>query len=701
MGDRNLISVITVNYNGKKFLPAFFQSLLASVVDGLEIEILLVDNNSSDDSVEWVRENCPGTRLIQNSVNNYCTALNLGMGEAKGQYVAVVNNDAEVHPDWLQALWEVFQSDEKIGAVQSKILLSDRRTINSVGGEEVESLYFTDMGFGKKDVGQYDKAKEIEYCCGGSVMFRKQCVEAVGLFDEDFIMFFEDVDFSIRVRKAGWKIYYTPRSILYHKHHGTSSEELCEYLCNRNRFLLIAKHFPERLPESIITSHFYQRGERDLLYRALLQGAKKLASCHGATRTGDVLRSLRPKIVAVFGDVGAHSFFSQLELMLGLRRLKVGVYDHAFHFAGGGQRYVASMAEHLQDKYEVTYIANKDVTLERYREWFNIDLSRCSLKIIKIPFFERLDLPSFIDEGIVTHERKNPFDVISEESLQYDVFVNANMLGKVQPLSPISVFVCHFPDQKKERFFAVDRYDYLVSNSQYTKGWIKKKWGLDATHLIYPPVDMGDAESDPNKKEPIILSVSRFESGGSKKQMEMARAFIELAADHPAIRETWRLVLAGGNPVTNPYFEKVAEIAERADCNIELRTNLSYNEIKALYRSASIFWHACGLDEINPRFVEHFGMTTVEAMQNYCVPIVIRGGGQLEIVQDGIGGFTFSSIGELQSHTLHMINDRALRVDMAQNAYRRSREFSREMFNAKVTALFSEIECALIGVDTL
>ncbi len=148
------------------------------------------------------------------------------------------------------------------------------------------------------------------------------------------------------------------------------------------------------------------------------------------------------------GKQGAHNFFSQVELVLGLRKPRVAIYDHAFHFAGGGQRYVAFIAQHLQDRYEVTYIANKDVTLEQYKEWFNIDLSRCGLKIIKIPFFERFDWP-FIDEGIVIDEKENPFDVISEESLDYDIFVNANMLGKVQPLSPVSVFVCHFPIRKR------------------------------------------------------------------------------------------------------------------------------------------------------------------------------------------------------------------------------------------------------------
>jgi GT2 family glycosyltransferase len=666
----------------------------------LDIEVLLVDNLSIDDSIEWARRNYPMLKVIPNGVNNYCTALNVGIAEAKGDYIAIVNNDVELHPDWLHGLWEAFQPDERIGAVQSKILLSDRCTINSVGGEEIESFYFRDMGFRKKDAGQYDKPREIEYFSGGSVMIRRQCLEEAGPFDEDFIMFFEDVDLSVRIRKTGWKIRYAPKSITYHKFHGTSSSELCEYLCSRNRFLFVTKHFPDRLPESIRTSHFYYKNELNPLYHSLLEAVRKLAQYHGGAATGDAMRSLRPEIAAVFGEQGAHNFFSQVELVLGLRKPRVAIYDHAFHFAGGGQRYVAFIAQHLQDRYEVTYIANKDVTLEQYKEWFNIDLSRCGLKIIKIPFFERFDWP-FIDEGIVIDEKENPFDVISEESLDYDIFVNANMLGKVQPLSPVSVFVCHFPDQEKERFFAVDQYDYLVSNSRYTDGWIKKKWGLDATHLIYPPVEMEDGESDPEKKEPIILSVARFELGGSKKQLEMVRAFMELTADHPTIGRNWKLILAGGNPVTNPYLEKVADLVAKAGCNIELKTNLRFDEVKALYRSASLFWHACGLDEADPRLVEHFGMTTVEAMQNYCVPIVIRGGGQVEIVQDGICGFTFSTLKELQAHTLTVINDGALRRSLAEGAYQRSHKFNGEAFKARVTSLFAEIESALIGVDTL
>lgn len=454
-----------------------------------------------------------------------------------------------------------------------------------------------------------------------------------------------------------------------------------------------SSHPSEEVPAP---SRFYGTADPDLFHRTLFQTTGKVAQCSDTESACHAVRALQPEMAATFGALGAHNFFSHLELMLGLRRVRVGIYDHAFHFAGGAQRYVAFMAEHLQDKYDVTYISNKDAALQQYRGWYNIDLSRCRLKIVKIPFFEQFEWP-FIDQGMVNYERKNPFDIISAESLSYDVFVNANMLGKVQPLSPASVFFCHFPDQEKERFFAVDQYDYLVSNSRYTTGWIRKKWGLEPTHLIYPPVEMDDPESDPDQKGPIILSVSRFEPGGNKKQMEMARAFMDLAAEHPAIREGWRLVLAGANPVESPYYKRIARLVEKAGCTIELKANLSYDGIRGLYKSASIFWHACGLDEIDPRLVEHFGMTTVEAMQNYCVPIVIRGGGQVEIVEDGISGFTFGTIGELKSHTVTMINNQALRKDIAKKARLRGHEFNGEMFKKRIASLFFEIEKSLLG----
>jgi hypothetical protein len=121
------------------------------------------------------------------------------------------------------------------------------------------------------------------------------------------------------------------------------------------------------------------------------------------------------------------------------------------------------------------------------------------------------------------------------------------MLGKVNPLSPVSIFVCHFPDQEKTRFFQVDKYDHLIINGDYTGTWVEKRWQLKPTSKLYPPVNMYNPGSTPDSKENIILSVSRFEISGSKKQLEMVQAFTQMCQRHPDETRGWKLVLVGGS----------------------------------------------------------------------------------------------------------------------------------------------------------
>jgi glycosyltransferase involved in cell wall biosynthesis len=129
--------------------------------------------------------------------------------------------------------------------------------------------------------------------------------------------------------------------------------------------------------------------------------------------------------------------------------------------------------------------------------------------------------------------------------------------------------------------------------------------------------------------------------------------------------------------------------------------NLNNKEILKLYGDASIFWHACGLNEQNPHLIEHFGMTTVEAMQNYCVPIVINGGGQKEIVEHGVSGFLFSTEEELLSWTLKVINDDELREKIAHGAFERSHQFNADVFKKKVVSFFANLENRLKGGEPL
>jgi len=694
------ISVVTVTYNARDFLEGYLESLLAVDRSEIELEVVVVDNGSVDGTVDVLRSHYPDIKLIQNDENNYARALNLGITHSSGEFVVISNNDATVHPQWLRGFLKVLSTDDRIGAAQSRIYFSENNLINSVGVEEIDHFYFRDIGFEEEGSDRYDDPVERKYVTGGSVMFRRACLEDVGAWDEEFIMFMEDVDYSVRCRERGWKLWYAPESILYHKYHGSSSHDLCEYFCTRNRFLFVAKHYPLELASCIPSSHFFKKEEYDLLCRSLLHSVRTLYQCQDTDTVRKVLQSLRKCLPGYVGEVAAYTFFTQLEVMLGLRRIRVGIYDHAGHFAGGGQRYVAEMAAVMQERYDVTYIFNRDVNLGDYKEWFDIDLSRCAVKRINIPFFDKKKVLT-PNEHMVLTQNSNLFDVISKESLNYDIFVNANMLGKVNPLSPVSIFVCHFPDQEKGRFFQVDKYDHLVINGDYTGEWVKKRWQLEPTLRLYPPINMFNPESSSEGKEHIILSVSRFELSGSKKQLEMVRAFSDMCEQSPQDTSGWKLVLVGGSSTGNSYLEKVREAAAASGCDVEIKPDTAVREVRDLYRRAAIFWHACGLDETLPERVEHFGMTTVESMQNYCVPVVIDGGGQREIVEHGQSGFRFTTLAELASITLDLVRDDALRRRMAEQAFQRSRLFDHNVFRDKLDSLLDAAEAELLGQDKL
>jgi GT2 family glycosyltransferase len=696
------VSVIVVNYNGMDYIDPFVSSLRDLDHDGYQVELIVVDNLSSDGSAQYIRSRYPDITLLENDMNNYARALNLGIRNAEGEFIATVNNDTILGKGWLTALMHVMLRGETIGAVQSKILFSDSQKINSLGVAEVEDFYFRDIGFGEEDSPDSPNGAghEIDFFSGCSVLFRRKCLEQTGLFDENFVMYMEDIDYSIRCRDAGWRIALSPESIVLHKYHGAASSDLCEYFCSRNRLLLLAKRYPERLPVSVKTSHFFKNADFKSLYHALVQAVLILHRHHKLERVKPVLTDLTTELFEIFGAEKTGAFLRQIEVALGLRKIRVGIYDHAFHFAGGGQKYAAQIAEKFQDIFDITYIVNKPCDFSNYRDWFDIDLSRCHQKVIPLPFFERLNR-FFIDEGMVIHEEENPFDIISEESSRYDIFINANMLTKVDPRSPVSVFICHFPDREREKFFHVDSYDYIITNSVYPTYWLFWKWGLKSSYILYPAVDMACGDCRISDKERIILSVARFEPGGSKKQLELIRTFKDLCREEPSHLDGWTLVVAGGTVDDNPYFEEVSREVSSTAGSILLLPNLPHSELKALYRRASLFWHACGLGETTPHLIEHFGMTTVEAMQNFCVPIVIDAGGQQEIVDHGINGFRFTTLDELKGFTLKIMKDTFLWEEMARNAYEKSKSYSPQVFDDKIRSIMGDLENMLMGGESL
>ncbi len=391
-----------------------------------------------------------------------------------------------------------------------------------------------------------------------------------------------------------------------------------------------------------------------------------------------------------YGVQGSINFLRHLDLIEGKRKPTLAIYDHAFHFIGGAQKYGLTLVKALEDDFDITIISNRDVTHEDFLEWYGLDLKKAAIKIIKIPFFENRGT-SHIDPHMIMKGSPNPFHIISRESGNFDIFINNGMLEMVYPLSLISILVCHFPERRPQSYFYSDFYSYTIYNSKYTAGWIRKRWKYIPHKHIYPPVDMEVYEQG-GGKEKLIISVARIEEGGTKKQKEMAGAFIELKNKFPDIASGWKLVIAGGSTGENLYLSELEEIISEAETgSIELKINISEDDLKNLYRNGSVFWHLCGLGQNDPAKVEHFGMTIGEAMQNRLTPIVFDGGGQQEIVDQGISGFRCSSVTGLIRYTLKLMQDETLRKEIGENAYLKSLKFNRERFSGEVRQFFKNI----------
>jgi glycosyltransferase involved in cell wall biosynthesis len=228
-----------------------------------------------------------------------------------------------------------------------------------------------------------------------------------------------------------------------------------------------------------------------------------------------------------------------------------------------------------------------------------------------------------------------------------------------------------------------------IVNSQFTRRWVKKRWGVDAK-VLYPPAALG--AYDEKKKENLILSVGRFiPDGNSKRQEILVAAYRSLPVE---VRQAWRFVLAGAvrdDPVCIDYAERVR--LESRDLNVDVLVNVSESALRALFESAKLFWHATGYERRRgePERAEHFGIATVEAMSYGTVPLVYGDGGQLEILTAGNQGFFWTSLAELRALTIDLIREDEERKRMAIRAALRSRKFDFAHFMMTCNQVFSEL----------
>lgn len=239
------VNVIVLNRNGQHFLEACFRAVQELDYPAHRLEVILVDNDSEDNSVPYVENTFPEITVIRNQGNyGFARGNNVAMRRALEQgadYAVLLNNDTRVDPNWLRALVEVAEAQPDVAICGGKILSWEGDVVEFSG--TVWHKVTTAGGYtNEPDRGQHDEMHPAAYACGASMLLKTEALRQIGLFDEDYFIYHEDVDLSLRAWIAGYRVLYVPQSIIYHWGGGyTSGTPMRDHLGMRNALTTVLK----------------------------------------------------------------------------------------------------------------------------------------------------------------------------------------------------------------------------------------------------------------------------------------------------------------------------------------------------------------------------------------------------------------------------------------------------------------------------
>lgn len=242
------IAVVVPNWNGADHLKACVDSLLAQ---SLPARIIVVDNGSKDDSLKILEKYSDLEVILHEENKGFAGGVNPGFRRAVDdglKYVATLNNDAIAHKDWLRELVAALDKNSQAGIATSKILDAKGKKIDSTGDYLTNWGLSYPRGRGESDINKYDDDTEVFGASGGASLYRVKMLSEIGLFDEDFFAYYEDVDLSFRAQLAGWKVCFVPEAVVRHQIGATSGKlkGFTTYQTMKNQPLLIYKNLPSQ-----------------------------------------------------------------------------------------------------------------------------------------------------------------------------------------------------------------------------------------------------------------------------------------------------------------------------------------------------------------------------------------------------------------------------------------------------------------------
>lgn len=246
LSDQPLISIITVNYNGTVLTCELLKSIQTLTYPNLEI--IVVDNASLADPTMALVEQYPKVKVIVSKINlGFAGGNNLGINNSQGDFLFFVNNDTELSPGIIEALVDTFEQKKDAGVISPKILYYFHPGIIEYAGYNKINFITaknTMIGNQEEDFGQYDLLKETSCAHGGAMMVSRQIIDEVGIMPECYFLYYEEVDWCEQIKRKGFKIYYQPKAVVFHKESMSTGKfsPLKTYYLNRNRLLFMRRN---------------------------------------------------------------------------------------------------------------------------------------------------------------------------------------------------------------------------------------------------------------------------------------------------------------------------------------------------------------------------------------------------------------------------------------------------------------------------
>ncbi len=256
----NLVSIVIPNWNGKEYLDPCLTSIYQQTYKNFEA--IVIDNGSKDDSVDFLKTHYNTVKIIELPVNTgFSHAVNLGIKASMGEYIALINNDTVLDADWVKIMVETIEKHPETGSVACKMLMyNDPSYLDGAGDGYRRGGLPGRIGHRERDLGQFNKTRYVMGACGGAALYRKSALDKVGLFDEDYFAYLEDVDLGLRLQSAGYKCLYTPQAIIYHVGCGTTGSgysPMVVALSSQNNINTIVKNLPFILIVKFLPQIFY------------------------------------------------------------------------------------------------------------------------------------------------------------------------------------------------------------------------------------------------------------------------------------------------------------------------------------------------------------------------------------------------------------------------------------------------------------